>query len=105
MTETTTTSLKIHWSFVVFVTVISFLCYYGCTHQNALQTPDNKHFIKKIDSLENQIQNYEQRAEQERIYRNELYHKKDSLENIIVLYGLYLPSLQELKRTSPRQKP
>lgn len=97
-TTTTTTSIKIHWTFVVFLAVISFLFYYGCT-QNAPQTTDNKYFIKKIDSLESCIQNYEQRAEQERIYRNDLYRKRDSLENIIVLYHIYLPSLEQLKRS------
>ncbi len=104
MEQTTTTSIKIHWSFCVFVAVISFLFYYGCT-QNAPQTTDNKYFIKKIDSLENCIQHYEKRAEKERLYRNELHQKKDSLENILVLYGLVLPSIEELKRTRDRQKP
>lgn len=66
---------------------------------NYLHHEERKKFRTKIDSLENCIQNYEQRAEQERIYRHELYQKRDSLEDIIVLYGLHLPSLQELKRT------
>lgn len=88
------------WGFGGFLAVICFLIFYGCNYQNAPQTTDNKHFLKKIDSLESCIQHYENQAEQQRIYRNELYKKKDSLENVIVLYHIYLPSLQELKRTS-----
>ena len=99
MTETTTTSLKIHWTFIVFIAVISFVFYYGCNYQNAPKETDNKYFIKKIDSLESCIQNYEQRAETERIYRQKLYFERDSLESILVLYGVYLPSLEQLKRT------
>ena len=105
MTETTTTSIKIHWSFFVFLAVISFVFYYGCNHQNALETTDNKYFLKKIDSLENCIQNYEKQTEKERLYRNELRHQKDSLENVLVLYNVYLPSLQQLKGTSPAGSP
>ena len=62
-----------------------------------LHHEEKKKFRTKIDSLESCIQHYENQAEQQRIYRNELYHKKDSLENLLVLYSLYLPSLQELK--------
>ncbi len=105
MTETTTTSIKIHWSFIVFLAVISFLFYYGCTQQNALETTDNKHFKRKIDSLENLTQHYENQAEKERLYRNELHHKKDSLQVLLDIHYIYMPDLQQLKRTRDKQKP
>ena len=99
MQTQTTTSIKIHWSFLVFVAVISFVFYYGCNYQKALETTDNKHFIKKIDSLQNIIINYETQLHEERQKRLHLYAQKDSLQNIITNNAIYLPDLQRLKRT------
>ncbi len=95
-----TFEIRLYYAGIILLIIASIFFFYGLFFgKSPEEKTDNQYFIKKIDSLESCIQNYEQRAEQERIYRNELYHKRDSLENIIVLYGVYLPSLQELKRT------
>ena len=92
--------IRLSYVGIILLIIASIFFFYGLFFGKLPEEKtDNKYFIKKIDSLESCIQHYENQAEQERKYRNELYYKKDSLENIIVLYGLYLPSLQELKRT------
>lgn len=99
MKTTSTTSIKIHWTFVVFLAVICFLFYYGCTNSAAPQKTDNQYFLKKIDSLHNVIIDFENQIDEERTERKKLYMQRDSLENIIDRDYIYIPTIQQLKRT------